>query len=84
MSTFPQKLVNIRVKTRRPLAELASVQAEIKAAEQEFAGSGRVVVRFSGTEPLARVMIEAQSNDEVDKWTDRIAQAIRAELGSVN
>lgn len=79
---FPQKLVNIRVKYKRPLEELKTVQAEIQAAEREFAGSGRVVVRFSGTEPLARVMIEAKSQEDVDKWTGRIADAIRAELGA--
>jgi phosphoglucosamine mutase len=77
---FPQKLVNIRVKHRRPLSELHAVQAEIHSAEREFAGNGRVVVRFSGTEPLARVMVEAESHQEVDKWTHRIADAIRTEL----
>jgi phosphoglucosamine mutase len=81
---FPQKLVNIRVKVKRPLSELSTVQTEIAAAEREFAGSGRVVVRFSGTEPLARVMIEAKTDADVDKWTTRIADAIRAELGSGN
>jgi len=80
--TFPQKLVNVRVKSKRPLSELESVQAEIRAAEQEFGDSGRVVVRFSGTEPLARVMIEAGTHEEVDRWTGRIADAIRAELGA--
>lgn len=79
---FPQKLVNVRVKHKRPLAELHTVQAEIEAAEREFATSGRVVVRFSGTEPLARVMIEAESEAHVEKWTGRIADAIRAELGA--
>jgi phosphoglucosamine mutase len=83
IKNFPQKLVNIRVKIRRPLSELDSVQTEIAAAEKEFNGSGRVVVRFSGTEPLARVMIEAKTDADVDKWTTRIADAIRAELGSV-
>ena len=82
VQTYPQKLVNIRVKIKRPLSELASVQAEIEAAEREFQGSGRVVVRFSGTEPLARVMIEAGTHEEVDKWTGRIADAIRTELGA--
>jgi phosphoglucosamine mutase len=72
--------VNIRVKHKRPLSDLQAVQAEIQAAEREFAGSGRVVVRFSGTEPLARVMIEAESHEQVDKWTRRIADAIRTEL----
>jgi phosphoglucosamine mutase len=79
---FPQKLVNVRVKHKRPLKELHTVQAEIAAAEREFASGGRVVVRFSGTEPLARVMIEAESQDEVEKWTGRIADAIRSELGA--
>ncbi|HEY3456042.1 MAG TPA: phosphoglucosamine mutase [Bryobacteraceae bacterium] len=84
IQNFPQKLVNVRVKQRRPLNELATVQAEIQAAEREFAGSGRVVVRFSGTEPLARVMIEAKTHEDVDKWTSRIASAIRSELGSAS
>jgi phosphoglucosamine mutase len=82
VQTFPQKLVNVRVRYKRPLAELHAVQAEIAEAEREFAGSGRVVVRFSGTEPLARVMIEANSDEQVDRWTRRIADAIRAELGA--
>ena len=80
--TLPQKLVNVRVKHKRPLSELQSVQEEIARAESEFGGSGRVVVRFSGTEPLARVMIEADSHEQVDKWTKRIASAIQTELGS--
>ena len=82
IKTFPQKLVNVRVKQKRPLTELPKVQAEIEAAEQEFGDSGRVVVRFSGTEPLARVMVEAESQEKVDKWTGRIADAIREELGA--
>ena len=84
IKTFPQKLVNVRVKFKKPLSELSSVQAEIQAAEREFAGSGRVVVRFSGTEPLARVMIEAKTDAAVEKWTGRIADAIRAELGAAS
>jgi phosphoglucosamine mutase len=83
IKTFPQKLVNIRVKTRRPLSELMSVQAEIRAAEAAFGASGRVLVRFSGTEPLARVMIEAKTDEEVEFWTGRIADAIRTDLGEV-
>lgn len=84
VKTFPQKLVNVKVKHKRPLSELKTVQAEIAAAESEFGNSGRVLVRFSGTEPLARVMIEASSDEEVNKWTGRIADAIRAELGTAN
>ncbi len=82
VKTFPQKLVNVRVKHKRPLSELHAVQAEIQAAERQFGDTGRVVVRFSGTEPLARVMIEAESHEEVDRWSTRIADAIRTELGA--
>lgn len=82
VKTFPQKLVNVHVKHKRPLSQLHSVQAEIQAAEREFADSGRVVVRFSGTEPLARVMVEAESHEQVERWTRRIADAIRTELGA--
>jgi phosphoglucosamine mutase len=81
--TFPQKLVNVRVKLKRPLDELDDVQDQIRAAEVEFQSSGRVLVRFSGTEPLARVMVEAESIEQVEKWTSRIAHAIRQELGAM-
>ena len=82
VKVFPQKLVNIRVKVKRPLEQLVEVQREISNAQGDFGDSGRVLVRFSGTEPLARVMVEAESEDHVEKWTARIANAIRNELGS--
>jgi phosphoglucosamine mutase len=82
IKNFPQKLVNVRVKRKKPLSEMPTVQSEIAAAESEFGDTGRVVVRFSGTEPLARVMIEAESAEGVEKWTSRIAEAIRTELGA--
>ncbi len=82
LTIFPQILVNVRVKNRRPLEELAEVKAQIGKAETEFGDSGRVVVRFSGTEPLARVMVEGPTQDRVDHWAHAIADAIRAELGA--
>ena len=81
---YPQRLVNIRVKAKRPLQELPLVQAEIRAAEAAFQDSGRVLVRFSGTETLARVMVEGADADQVDHFTNRIAGAVRAELGGVD
>ncbi len=81
IQVFPQKLVNVRVKAKKPLIELRETQQEISAAEKEFHQSGRVLVRFSGTEPLARVMVEAESAQQVEKWTARIADAIRKDLG---
>lgn len=81
LKNFPQLLVNVRVKERKPLADLPGVAAEISKAENEFAGSGRVLVRFSGTEPLARVMVEGPTMEQVELHANRIAGAIRAELG---
>jgi phosphoglucosamine mutase len=79
---YPQLLVNVRVKNRRPLADLPGVQHEIRAAEESFGEAGRVLVRFSGTEPLARVMVEGPDLDRVKVFAGRIASQIRSELGA--
>jgi phosphoglucosamine mutase len=79
--SYPQLLVNVRVKDRRPLGELDSVNAGIRRAESEFGESGRVLVRFSGTEPLARVMVEGPAIDRVTYHAHAIADAIGKELG---
>jgi phosphoglucosamine mutase len=81
LTVFPQLLVNIRVKERRPLDALPAVVEEIRACESALNGSGRVLVRFSGTEPLARVMVEGPDLEQVENWAGRIASAIRVELG---
>ncbi len=82
LKIYPQKLVNVRVKHRKPLEDLAGVQTEIRRAETEFGDGGRVVVRFSGTEPLARVMVEGPTDERVDHFCHSIAAAIQSELGS--
>jgi phosphoglucosamine mutase len=82
METYPQRLVNVRVKERRPLEELTAVKEEIRRTEAEFGDSGRVLVRFSGTEPLARVMVEGPQLDRVEHFAQSIAAAIRSELGA--
>jgi phosphoglucosamine mutase len=81
LKVFPQVIVNVRVREKRPLDQIATVTDTIRAAEEELAESGRVVVRYSGTEALARVMIEAESEEAMHRHADRIAAAIRAELG---
>lgn len=81
IQVYPQLLLNVRVKERRPLEELPGVTAEIRAAEDSFGDSGRVLVRFSGTEPLARVMVEGPELARVEAFANRIAAQIRAELG---
>lgn len=80
-TVFPQLLVNIRVREKRPLDELPGIAGEIRACESALDGLGRVLVRFSGTEPLARVMVEAADQAQVELWAGRIAAAIRSELG---
>jgi phosphoglucosamine mutase len=81
IQVYPQRLVNVRIRERKPLEELSSVMAEIRAAEESFGDTGRVLVRFSGTEPLARVMVEGPKLAQVDAVANRIADRIRAELG---
>jgi phosphoglucosamine mutase len=81
LEIYPQLLVNVRVKERRPLEDMAAVKEEIRRMEAEFGDTGRVVVRFSGTEPLARVMAEGPKLDRVEHFAESIAAAIRSELG---
>jgi phosphoglucosamine mutase len=81
LEIYPQRLVNVRVKERRPLEQMSRVKEEIAACERAFDGSGRILVRFSGTEPLARVMVEGPDLPRVEEFSQRIADAIRAEIG---
>ena len=82
LKVFPQVIVNVKVRERRPLHEFATVTDTIHQAESELKENGRVVVRYSGTELLARVMIEAESPSVMQFHADRIAKAIREEIGA--
>jgi phosphoglucosamine mutase len=82
LKVYPQVIVNVRVKERRPLDGIPPVAEAIRAAEEELKDSGRVVIRYSGTEALARVMIEAESEEAMRRHADAIADAIRNELGT--
>ena len=81
LQIYPQVLVNIRVREKKGLLELPAVAEQIRLAEEAFAGSGRVLVRFSGTEPLARVMVEGLDAEHVERFGASIAEAIRKEMG---
>jgi phosphoglucosamine mutase len=81
LKTFPQIIVNVHVREKRPLDSIPAVAAAIAAAEAALADSGRVVIRYSGTEALARVMIEAESEALMHHHANAIADAIRSELG---
>jgi phosphoglucosamine mutase len=81
LKVFPQVIVNVKVREKKPLEDIPTVCAAIAAAQAELADSGRVVIRYSGTEALARVMIEAESEPLMRHHADAIANAIRTELG---
>lgn len=79
--TFPQILVNVEVKAKRPFAEVASIQNVARDVETALGSRGRLLLRYSGTEPLARVMIEGESQDEIERQANKLASAIQKELG---
>ncbi len=81
LQVFPQVIVNIKVREKKPLDTIPAVVSTIKAAEDDLRDSGRVVIRYSGTEALARVMIEAESESAMNHHAESIANAIRTELG---
>jgi phosphoglucosamine mutase len=81
LKNFPQVILNVKVREKLPLDTLPAVTEKIRAAEHELRGSGRVVIRYSGTEKLARVMIEAESEEAMRRHAEAIAGAIEAELG---
>ena len=82
LKVFPQVIVNVKVREKKPLESIPAVMDRIHEAEDELKDTGRVVIRYSGTEALARVMIEAESEEAMRRHADRIAAAIRTELGA--
>ncbi len=81
LRSYPQRLISLRVRERRDLEDIPAVAAAITQAEAALGDRGRVVVRFSGTEPLARVMVEGEEEPAVEHHARRIAAAIEAALG---
>jgi phosphoglucosamine mutase len=79
--TYPQTLVNVRVREKTPVESVPEIRAAIARVEAALAGQGRVLVRYSGTEPLLRVMIEGEDQASVQAWAEEIAEAIRGTLG---
>ena len=78
---LPQTLVNVRVAKKRDFAEVAEIAAASRRAEEELAGRGRLLLRYSGTEPLARVMIEGERQEEIERLAAELAAVIRRALG---
>jgi phosphoglucosamine mutase len=81
LKVFPQRIQNIRVREKIPFDHVPEIKHAIEAAQRELNGDGRIVVRYSGTETLARVMVEAESEEKMNALTDAIAVAIKKVLG---
>jgi len=82
LKIFPQKIVNVKVKSKPPLASLPTVASALAEAERALGKSGRVVLRYSGTEPVARVMVEAEREEDVLRWTEALAAALKSAIGA--
>jgi phosphoglucosamine mutase len=82
MERYPQKLVNIRIKMRRRLEEFPAVIQQIKKVEKKLGQKGRLLVRFSGTEPLVRVMVEGEDEKEIHALAEETAQLIEREFNA--
>ena len=78
---FPQILLNVRVRKKRDYSKIAEIQKEIEAASKNLGERGRVVIRYSGTEPLVRIMLEGEKETEIMKYAETIAARFQEKLG---
>jgi phosphoglucosamine mutase len=81
LTTYPQVLLNVRVREKVDLKTVPAVAAAIEGVEARLDGQGRLLVRYSGTEPLLRVMIEGQDPDEIRAWAQEIVDVVEEHLG---
>jgi len=81
LTTYPQVLLNVRVRKKVDLATVPPVAAAISRVEGAVAGQGRLLVRYSGTEPLLRVMLEGKQHDEIRGWAQEIVDVVKEHLG---
>jgi phosphoglucosamine mutase len=82
LKIYPQKIVNVKVQSKPALDSLPEVTRLLAEAGKVLGHRGRVVLRYSGTEPLARVMVEAEREEDVQHWTDALASAVRSSIGA--
>ena len=80
MPVFPQVLVNVPVKNKLELSSVPEVQTILKRVEKDLGQRGRVLLRYSGTEPLCRVMVEGEQQEEIDAHAQEIADVIKEQL----
>jgi phosphoglucosamine mutase len=82
LKTYPQTILNVKVRAKPPLESLPEVARALYEATRALGDSGRVVLRYSGTEPKARVMVEAEDAKDVQHWAERVASAVRSAVGA--
>jgi phosphoglucosamine mutase len=80
--TYPQVLVNVRVKERTDYMTIPAIAQTIRAVEQRLEGQGRLLIRYSGTEPLLRIMLEGKDGREIRQWANDLAATVRGHLGA--
>jgi phosphoglucosamine mutase len=81
LTTYPQVLVNVRVREKRDLGGVPAIADAMRRVEDRLAGQGRLLVRYSGTEPLLRIMIEGRDQGEIQAWASELAGTVKAHLG---
>ncbi|HLW97523.1 MAG TPA: phosphoglucosamine mutase [Candidatus Acidoferrales bacterium] len=81
LKVYPQTILNVKVRSKPPLESLPEVARALKEATSALGDSGRIVLRYSGTEPKARVMVEAEHAEDVERYAASVASAIQAALG---
>ncbi|HEV3063351.1 MAG TPA: phosphoglucosamine mutase [Vicinamibacterales bacterium] len=81
LTTYPQVLLNVRVRTKTDFRGVPAIAAAVDRVESRVAGQGRLLVRYSGTEPLLRVMLEGRNQDEIRTWAQEIVDVVKQELG---
>ena len=81
MVSYPQVLVNVRVRERADYMQVPAIAEVVRRVESDLAGHGRLLVRYSGTEPLLRIMLEGKDDEEIRRWANEIATAVKTHLG---
>ncbi len=82
LKVFPQTILNVKVRSMPPFESLPEVSRVLAEADHSLGDAGRVVLRYSGTEPLARVMVEAEQPEDVERWSQALASAVRSAIGA--
>jgi phosphoglucosamine mutase len=82
LKDYPQTIVNVKVKSKPPLETLPEVSRALAEAQSALGENGRIVLRYSGTEQLARVMVEAERDSDVQRFSQSLANALRSSIGA--